>query len=983
MEHVIDAKGLRAVAPHFQRSINLSYDAGNADYIAGYIPTPNGARTLATILDNTASNKTQRAHVLHAAYGSGKSLLAVVLAALVGDDPATHSALELVLSRLERTFSHEAERVQTFRDSGRKLLPVLLSGNEGSLSLALPRALTQTLQQQGLGDLRPRTQFQAALDMIALWEQTYPDVYMRLDEYLVQAGQTLPDLVNRLETLDQNALDLFEQLYPRLTAGAKFDRYAGQSLTDAFHSTAAALHEVGYDGIIVIWDEFGRFVEAKIGEAFGPEAALLQDFAEFCNRSGEHQVHLVLTTHRVLSGYASKLSDEYQQEWARIAERFRAHNVASDPLVTYRLISEALLTPDVEVWTLFVEWHQETFKALTARSLELALFEDLDDTFLRQQIIERVWPLHPLTIYALPRLSNQVAQNERTLFTFLAADEPGTLTEYLRKPEYGWSTVGLDVVWDYFAEAIRADAGPGGTHAVWSGVMYALSKISKQDPQETVKAIIKSLGVLLIVGEASIQDQGMFGQVLPTTDLIAWSLDLEPDEVEGWLETLKSRRAVTFRSSEGYWSFTRGSDVDLEGHVARLAEQSKPTPSQMRQLLERDVPLPFHLPRSYNQEKQMTRFFWGLYRWPNELAGTATTAFLKQLGPSGYADGVVVYVLATNQEERKKALELIPTLPAERVVYVVPKQPLLILEPLQELLALYHLKNDAAFLSTDERLPREVDFFIEDAQRRLTRALRPLTHSNSQEVSWWWHNNSAWQEEAVNTEGDVSRLLSRLCNRWFEKTPELNNESVNQQQLTKQQRRAAEKVIDALLSYQDSEFPENLGLVGFGPDYLIFRTLLVRPQLLQPVDENNEAGEVEYWRLAMPEGDEPLAPIWNEVERFLELALENEQEVSDLIDTLQSPPYGLRSGILPVLLAAMLHHRLHVLTIRRNRRIISPFTGAIFTELCHKPEQFTLEVGPWDEQRAMLWQVLQGQFHNFVGVHEREQQPLSYLSLAV
>src|SRR5260370_38366947 len=72
---------LRASSPHFQRSINLTYDAGNADYVVGYIPTPNGVKALAAILDGTLSNTAQRAQILHAAYGSGKSLLGLVLEA--------------------------------------------------------------------------------------------------------------------------------------------------------------------------------------------------------------------------------------------------------------------------------------------------------------------------------------------------------------------------------------------------------------------------------------------------------------------------------------------------------------------------------------------------------------------------------------------------------------------------------------------------------------------------------------------------------------------------------------------------------------------------------------------------------------------------------------------------------------------------------------------------------------------------------------
>lgn len=991
MHAPLEAHYLKTVAAHFQRSINLTYDAGNTEYIAGYIPTPNGAKALAMILGNSIEDKQQRAHVWHAAYGSGKSLLAVVLAALASndDDRTIQVTLDMVMERLARAFPAEADPLHAFRNSEKRLLPVLLSGNEGPLSLALPRALAHTLEQAGLADLRPRSQFQAALDMIALWERTYPEVYHRLDERLMTEKVALPDLLSRLETMDPTALELFERLYPGLTAGARFDRYAGQSLTDAFHTTAKALQDVGYDGIIIIWDEFGRFIESKVGEAFGPEAALLQTFAEFCNRSGDHQVHLVLTTHRLLSGYAADLPETYRQEWARIAERFVAHNVASDPLVTYRLIAEALVPADGYAWRLFAERYQDTFKELTARALELTLFEDLDDSVLRQQIIERVWPLHPLTVYALPRLSNRVAQNERTLFTFLAAEEAGTLTEYLARPTYGWETVGLDMVWDYFAEATRLDAGPGGAHPIWSGVMYGLSKIAQDDPQAMAQAIVKALGVLLIIGEANVQTQGVQGRVVPTTELIAWGLNREPDQVEAWLETLARRRAVVFRRADGYWSFTRGSDVDLETEVAALSEQRTPTRLQMRQLLERDVPLAFHLPRSYNQEKRMTRFFWCLYRWPDEVAGTGSEAFLKQLGPGGYADGAVVYILTINQAERDIVLETMHTLANDRVVYVVPQRPLLIMEPLQELLALYDLKNDATFMAQDERLPREIDFFIEDARRRLTRTLRPLNRPTSADTEWWWFDGAGWRQARIRSEGDVSRLLSRLSNRRFARTPILNNESLNQQKPTKQQTRAAEKVIDALFSQPDGEFPPNLGLVGYGPDFLIFRTLLVRPHLLQAVETNaTEQTEAKTtaeiaWRLKSPEENEPLAPIWNEVDRFIKSALENEQEVAELIDTLLAPPYGLRRGVLPVLLAAMLHSRLHVLTVRQNRRVISPLTGQVLTEIAHKPEQFTFEVGPWDPQRAILWEVLQDQFHSFVGLHEREQQSLSYLSLAL
>ncbi len=970
----------RTISPHFQRSINLTYDAGNADYISGYIPTPNGVKALVNILANTTENKTQRAHVLHAPYGSGKSLLGLLLSAIVAtDDADTKEALKVVTARIERNFPDEAKLLQEYQASKRRLLPVLLSGDEGDLTLSLTRALSRTLLQMGLGDLRPRTQFQAALSTVDLWEKIYPGVYHNLEVRLQQEQSAISDLRRGLGRMQVESLSLFERLYPDLAAGARFDSFTGQSLADAFHHTAAELRELGYDGILIIWDEFGRFIEAKVGEAFGAEAALLQSFAEFCNRSGENQVHLTLITHRMLAGYAAQLPLSYQQEWSRIAERFQAHDVSGDPQITYRLIAESLTAPDETLWQTFTAYYRIRFDELTARSLELALFSELDDAVLRQRIIERVWPLHPLTVYALPRLSAQVAQNERTLFTFLAADEPDTLLRYLETPHPlahlpdGWWTIGPDKLWDYFADAIRADAGPGGSHAVWSGVMYALGKIPADDP--VTVAIIKALGVLLVVGDVNTQLYANGGRITPTTELLAWSLGLSETQVTERLESLMRKRALRFRRADGYWTFAKGSDVDLEAEIAAVIERKNPSSVQMRQLLEQNAPLPFLLPRGYNLEHKMTRFFQGVYRWADELKTLNPKALLQSLE----ADGLVVYVITNNQAEQKEAQKWLAALPPdERVIFVLPEHFLLIMEPLRELFALRELQQNSAFMQQDERLSGEIAFFIEDAQRRLQQALRPLTDVSAGKARWHYFDGQKWQVKRYAAAAGISRLLSQICRRLFNRTPILNNEPLNQQSPSGQQARAAIKVADALLGQQKDAFPSNLGLTGYGPDYLIFRTLLVAPGLLQPTGD-----EETPWQLLRPAENEALARVWDAVQQFLDSALEEEQEASRLISLLQSPPYGLRRGVLPVLLAAMFKPRLRVLTIKRNRKAISPVTGQVLHDLCRKPEQFTLEVGPWDERRAILWEVLQEQVQSFMGVEEWAQQPLNYLSVAL
>jgi hypothetical protein len=972
---------LKTITAHFRRSINLAYDAADTDYVKGYIPTLSGTQALASLLAQAIPqerantiHQPQRAHVLHAAYGSGKSLLGLVLAALAlhADDQENQHALALVMERIQRHYPEQAETLLHYQKAGPRLLPVLLTGDEGRFIPALTRVLTRTLAHHHLQHIQPHTRFQAALQTITRWQETYPDTYHQFAQQLRHKGHTVESLQEQLTNTENQALELFAQMYPDLTAGSHFDQFAGPPLEDVFHATAQALHEAGYAGILIIWDEFGRFLEARPGDTFGPEAARLQSFAEFCNRSGKHQVHLVLITHLQLAGYATNLPQHYQHEWARVAERFRSHDVSGDPTVAYELMTEALTIQNQSQWKQFVDTYHDTFEQLALHSLDHALFETLDDTTTCQNVIEQAWPLHPLTLYALPRLANRVAQNERTLFTFLAADEPGTLYQQLqaRNESQEWWLVKLDTAWDYFAEAIRADTQAGGTHFIWSGAMYALSKV---EPDDTFsRSLVKAMAVLLIVSEVQVQTQAFVGRATPTTDILSWALNASPEKVETCLRELSLRRAVVFRRADGYWTFTRGSDVDLDAELKAILERHTPTQTQMLQVLKHIAPPPFHLPRQHNLHRGLIRFFWGIYRWCGELPQGCHEEFLKQHGTYGYADGAVIYVLVTNDIERQQAIEQIQKRPDERAVYVVPDYPLKLELPIQEIFALQDLQNNDSFMQQDERLASEIAFFLEDAQRRLIRVLQPLLDPDRGGATWWHYDGTQWCS-GYATVSDVSRFLSTRCDKWFHQTPVIKNEMLNQYHPSSQQVRAAEAVINALIQHPGEAFPINLNIRGGGPDYLIVRTLLVGTKLLQERDD-------ETWHIVCPQEETPLRAIWDTVQEFLDGASGQEQPASLLLDKLQSPPFGLRRGVLPVLLATCMHARFSVLMLRHHRQVITSLDGAVFTDLCQHPDRYTIEVGPWDERRRVLWEMLEEQFRNFILEQELTQQPVNYLS---
>lgn len=962
---------VRRPSPHFQRSINPQYDLGNKEYIAAYIPTPNTCRALTGLLNATRPDASHRATLLYGPYGSGKSLFAVLLAEIFSRPPDVTETLAPVVARLQRFSPETADIVETYVQDGPRLLTIVLSGDEDDLATALLRALTRSLHQVGLGDIRPRTHYRAALETLQMWRRDFPAIYEQLDSLLARECQEnsspiggVGDLQDALAVGDDRAFDLFLSFYPQLTAGATFNFYYRQSVVDAYKETVATLcAETDYDGVVVIWDEFGRFLESHISEPFGKDAALLQEFAEFANRSGTTQVHLILITHKIISGYAFGLPAEYEKEWARIAERFVAYDISSDPFVAYRLIAEALVCPDPALWQSYLSAHRELFEHMLRQTVEHNLFPALDYDQIWQWVVTGAYPLHPLAVYALPRLSNQIAQNERTLFTFLAADEPKTLSEYLITIPLDASPrwIGVDALYDYFSEAMKTSVGPGGLHTLWAMADYALRKISTDD--ELSRRLIKSLAILSAVSD---------GTVHPNTSTLAFAMGVDVETIETTLGYLLRRKVVLHNRSDDTWQLSIGSTVDIEAAVQSRLDRRPPTTAQLRRFLEKNLPPPTYLARRYNQQHGMIRYFQGIYRFPTELSNTDWDTYLKA---QDYADGAIVYVLARNAADVEEARALAGQIQSPRVLVVIPRRPLLYEEHLRELLALTELKNDPAFKAQDERVESELDFYIEDALTRLRRALAPLLEPQKKAADWYYQGRR-WERYPLDSSARVMRLLSGICERVFPFTPVFHNEMLNVRNPSAQQIRAAERVIDGLLN---DPLPANLDITGYGPDWLILQTILTVPGFLKEKD-----GAL---TLVRPK-DPRLAAIWDEIEHFVQRAKNEPLSFAELLDALQSPPYGLRRGILPVLIAAVIRPHLRVITIRHNGKAVLPITGATFTALCREPDTFSLEVGPEDPLQEAMWNVLESIFvgpegYGFVREEEKRYQPLRYLSLGM
>ena len=115
----------------------------------------------------------------------------------------------------------------------------------------------------------------------------------------------------------------FETIYPNLTAGSTFNPFIGFDVVELYESVVKAIEPEGYNGIYVVYDEFSKFLEANIKGASVSDTKMLQDFAEKCNRSGKHQLHLMLISHKEISNYIDELPKQKVDGWRGVSERFK------------------------------------------------------------------------------------------------------------------------------------------------------------------------------------------------------------------------------------------------------------------------------------------------------------------------------------------------------------------------------------------------------------------------------------------------------------------------------------------------------------------------------------------------------------------------------------------------------------------------------------------------------------------------------------
>lgn len=668
-----------------------------------------------------------------------------------------------------------------------------------------------------------------------------------------------------------------------------------------------------HDGALVIIDEMGKFLEASaLGS--GDDVYFFQELAEAAARS-EGRLVVVGVLHQSFAQYSARLGIHTRDDWAKVQGRYvdLPFVAASDEVVELigRAI-EAKVRPD---------WVADASVAI-AEAIRLrrpAVGKDF------AKALEACWPLHPAMAALLGPISKrQFGQNERSTFGFLSSVEPYGFRSYLNstlKDEASWYRP--SDYWDYLRSNLEPAilASPDGHR--WSQAVEAVERAEAKTGDALLVSMIKNIAVIDLFRNGS-------GLAADSSVIASLFYPRPAAELDAALRRLSELKVALFKTYTGAWSVFEGSDFDIDAAIAQaMATAPGIDYGRLAQLMGLH---PVVAKRHYHETGSM--------RWMElslcsiEEAEKVAANFKPKRGEFG------AFILALPSKgmkprDARKRAQACSKLRPWPVMIGIPENHARIAELSTELVALEQVK-DRHELSGDAVARREVYARLAATRAGLEDQLQAAVSLAK------WHNGS---DQVVEPGSKLSPVASELAEDLFKCSPPVWSELVNRDSVSSNSVKARRDLLHAMVN---AEGKEALGFEGFPAERGLYETLLKRTEL----HRQDASGA---WR-CMPPGDgfaEGFAPLWDATRELFSDA-NARVGVHEIYAMWSAAPFGMKLGILPVILTAfLLAHKANI-AVYKDGMFVPRLTDFDIDECLQDPDRFSLRWVAIDEDKSRI-----------------------------
>jgi hypothetical protein len=712
----------------------------------------------------------------------------------------------------------------------------------------------------------------------------------------------------------------------KLLTKAKIDAVlAAGTVTD--RDAVACLEEIAnelvtkglFDGILLIIDELGKALEFAALHPEKQDIYFLQTLAESSSRSAAAPIYTLGLLHQGFTEYAQKLPSTAQLEWAKVSERY-SEIPFNQPLGQVSTLIASALSLEDDGTTLW-GWKGKTKEDMAA-AVDLGMFGPSPGKTHLVDTAPALYPLHPTVIPVLARFFRRFGQNERSLFSFLLSSEPYALQDFATNEASPATVFRLSDFYDYAANNFAHRLSGQSFRSHWNHIDARIRASENESPE--IQALLKTIGILNVVSSP---------ELYPSEELLRLTLG-ETENLEKNLRSLTKRGLIFNRGRAGYSLWPHAS-VNLEQRFQEACEKhtrASRIASVIREKLDaRPLVARRHYIRTGNLRHFDVRF----------LAAAEFTDGAATLRATPPADGLITVVLCESASEQALAIKSAQSPKArDPHLLVAISAPLDVLSVnALELERWEWVERNTPELKDDKYAAEEVSRQISAFRQLLENKLQELVgfrgDAGTSQITWF---HQGVEQSAIGHEKNLQSFLSNLCNELFDQAPQVRNELVNRQSISSAAAAARQRIFDGMLNHGDKEL---LGLPAdrYPPEKSLYLSLLAAGGLHQ--------NEGDKWSIAFPtEANDPLnlRPALTAILRMLEEVPDRRVPVSEIQEILRSRPYGVRDGLIPILLLAVFVVHETEIAIYEDNVFQPDVEEFMMMRLARRPETFEFQL---------------------------------------
>lgn len=669
------------------------------------------------------------------------------------------------------------------------------------------------------------------------------------------------------------------------------------------------------DGLLLILDELGQSLRYAAQHPNEDDIFLLQRLGERAARSNGRPLMVLALLHQGFASYAAAADAVAKKEWDKVAGRFEEIVFFQPVEQTAILLAETLGLQE----GLLPEKVKGLMRKMMHRAVGCGLYGSLAAEEYLVSLAPRLFPLNPVVLPVLVTLLRKFGQNERSIVSFLTSFEPFGLRAFAERVTIDGNLYRISDLYDYFRSNL-SQLGAGPSRARWDIAESVVDKGAGYG--ETAERLLKCTALLNMIDDPAI----------PSTREVLLASEVELDAAESIERLVTDLRLLHERGTAKGLSLWPHTSANLED-LLRQADEATGSLSTSSYALLDYLPENYLVARRHYVETGNLRHFSVQY-----VQAKAAEEVLLQIVEQKKDDETIIVIVPFSEPEQNSSLQLLKNLVLPKNVVCGVSVPVAgFAHIISELKRWEWVRKNARELSFDQFALDYVRHEIERLKASLGRELEFLTNFvvDRKRPIHWVHNG---KEIEVEVHRGIAGYLSVVCKDLYGDCPIVRNELINRRITSSSASRARTLLIEAIANRSTEE---NLGFDTDRnpPELAIYLSVLKEGKL--------HVKDGDLWRFVpYSELSEDPCHLVPSLKKIHELLLEADLDyvgVDHIYDELRRPPYGVRDGLLPLLIAVYLAGHWQETSVYEDGTFLLKVGGDEFQRLNKEPEAFALQ----------------------------------------